>query len=213
MYMFYLGNTLLPVAPGELKIKVKNQNRTVELINSQEVSVLKKPGLTDIEFKALLPGTNYPFAVYKNGFQKPDVYLEKLERIKTKKHPFQFIVTREAADSFDTNIKVSLEEYEIVENAKNVFDVEVSIKLKQYVPAGVKICKIKKNKIRKKRVRTEGKSPEPKSKAKKYKVKKGDCLWNIAKKYYGDGKLWKKLNNGNPKIYPGQSITIPVLKG
>ena len=210
MYKFYLGNTLLPIAPGELKIKIKNQDRSVELINSNEVSILKKPGLTDIEFKALLPGVKYPFAIYKNGFQTPDFYLEKLERIKTKKHPFQFIVIRK--DSFDTNIKVSLVDYEIIENAKNVFDIEVSIKLKQYVPAGVKICKIKKNKIRNKKIRSANKTPAPKTKAKKYKVKKGDCLWSIAKKFYGDGRKWKKLNKGNPKIYAGQIITIPVLK-
>lgn len=212
MYMFYLGNMLLPIAPGELSVKIKNQNQSLELISGREVSILKIPGLTEIEFKALLPNVHYPFAVYKSGFRKPDYYLEKLERIKSKKHPFQFIVTRESGDSFDTNIKVSLEEYSIIEDAKNAFDIEVSIKLKQYVKAGVKICKIKKNKIKKKKTRSANKTPKPTLKAKKHKVKKGDTLWGLAKKYYGDGSKWKKLNGGNPKIFVGQTITIPVLK-
>lgn len=50
-----------------------------------------------------------------------------------------------------------------------------------------------------------------------YTVKKGDCLWTIAKKFYGSGSDWKKIyeaNNGviggNPNlIYPGQTFTIP----
>ena len=49
-----------------------------------------------------------------------------------------------------------------------------------------------------------------------YTVVKGDCLWNIAKKYYGDGSQWNKIydaNTGkiaNPNlIYPGQVFGIP----
>lgn len=50
-----------------------------------------------------------------------------------------------------------------------------------------------------------------------YIVKKGDCLWNIAKKFYGNGAQYTKIYNanrgvigGNPNlIYPGQVLTIP----
>ena len=47
-----------------------------------------------------------------------------------------------------------------------------------------------------------------------------ECLWNIAKKYYGSGKYWRKLyvvNKAtikNPSlIYPGQKIIVPYLEG
>lgn len=63
---------------------------------------------------------------------------------------------------------------------------------------------------------------------KKYTIKKGDCLWNIAKKFYKDGTKWKKIytanktviektakkygkkssNNGH-WIFPGTVISIP----
>ena len=63
-----------------------------------------------------------------------------------------------------------------------------------------------------------------------YTVVSGDCLWNIAKKYYGDGRKytiiyeanktviedtakkygWKSSLNGN-RIYPGTKLTIPAL--
>lgn len=56
-----------------------------------------------------------------------------------------------------------------------------------------------------------------KSTSKKYHtVKKGDCLWNIAKKYYGNGASWKKIYEANKSliknpnlIYPNQKFVIP----
>lgn len=48
----------------------------------------------------------------------------------------------------------------------------------------------------------------------------GDCLWNIAKKYYGNGRKWKKIYNANKDkisdpniIYPKQKLVIPVIDG
>lgn len=56
------------------------------------------------------------------------------------------------------------------------------------------------------------------SSAKTYTVQKGDCLWNIAQKYYGSGGEYKRLAAANPfiknpnLIYPGQVLTIPAAK-
>lgn len=52
-----------------------------------------------------------------------------------------------------------------------------------------------------------------------YTVVKGDCLWKIAKKFYGNGSEYKRLAAANPQIknpnliYPGQVLTIPPLDG
>ena len=59
-----------------------------------------------------------------------------------------------------------------------------------------------------------------KPKPKTYRVwiwqENGDCLWNIAKKFYGDGKKWKIIYEANKdrikdprKIYPKQILIIP----
>lgn len=90
-YYFYLGNTLLPIAPDKLSLKISNKNKTYDLINNQEINVLKKPGLTEIEFKALLPNTNYPFATYKNEFQPAVYYLNILEKLKINNTPFNLL--------------------------------------------------------------------------------------------------------------------------
>ena len=51
-----------------------------------------------------------------------------------------------------------------------------------------------------------------------YTVVRGDCLWSIAKRFYGDGSKYTAIYDanrgvigGNPNlIYPGQVLTIPA---
>lgn len=226
-YEFYLGNILLPVTPSSLSVKINNQNKTYNLINDSEINVLKNAGLTDIEFEFLLPNVKYPFAVYKKKFETADVFLNKIEKLKTNLESFQFIVIRTLPDKsalFSTNIKVSLESYTIKESAKeNATDIVVSIKLKQYKTYGTKVYSISignsgdNKKVTKKTKRETSKSPAPKLKNKTYKVVKGDCLWTIAKKFYDDGSKYKLIYEANKDkiknpnlIYPGQILIIPV---
>ena len=224
-YDFYLDKCLLPVSPSKLKIKINNGNETVTLINEGEVNILKSTGLTDIEFECSIPQVQYPFAVYKSGFKGADYFLDCFESLKTGKKPFQFIVCRRKPDGkslFDTNIKVSMEDYSITEDAKDGFDLTVKIKLKQYRDYGTKTISISfdvgKPKAAVEQQRETTSSPAP-STAQNYTVVKGDCLWNIAKKFYGNGSKYSAIYNanrsvvgGNPNlIYPGQVLTIPAV--
>ena len=67
-YDFYLGRCLLPVAPPKLQVKIGNANETMTLMDEGEINLLKKPGLTEIEFECRIPQEPYPFAVYRQGF-------------------------------------------------------------------------------------------------------------------------------------------------
>jgi len=47
-----------------------------------------------------------------------------------------------------------------------------------------------------------------------YTIKKGDTLWSIATREYGDGQKWKAISQANPSLDPkklmiGQQITLP----
>lgn len=218
-YHMYMGKMLCPVAPSKLQLKIENKNKTMTLIDEGEINILKQAGLTDVSFDMLLPNVEYPFATYKSGFKTANYFLEELEKMKTEKKPFQFIVTRLFPNGkmlFDTNMKVSLESYDIKEDAKQGFDVVVSVKLKQYKEFGTKICNVVfENKVSVETTRPAENSPAP-STNKTYTVQKGDCLWNIAKKYYGDGSKYTiiaeankdKIKNPN-LIYTGQVLIIP----
>ena len=144
-YYFYLGNVLLPIPPKKLELKISNQNKTYDLMNYSEINVLKSPGLTSIEFDILLPNVKYPFATYKNNFQNAKYFLGILENLKVNKSAFQFIVIRKFPNGtgiFDTNIKVSLEDYTITDSTDEGFDTTVKIKLKQYREYSTKTVKV-----------------------------------------------------------------------
>lgn len=230
-YYFFMDETLFPVAPAKMNTKIKNQNKTVELINESEVNILKDAGLTELSFEALLPNVRYPFAMYRDGFKKASYYLDVLEKLKTSKKPFQFIVTRKTPDGtvlFYTNIKVSLEKYSVKESAKDGLDVTVSVDLKQYRSYGIKTATIKSSSAGKSTVKKQSTRETVKETKKTYTVKSGDSLWNIAKKQYGNGTYWKQIYEANKKtiedtakrrgkasssngtwIYPGTVLTLP----
>lgn len=125
----------MPVAPEKLEIKINNGNKTVNLINDGEINILKKAGLSDVEFECMIPQIKQPYAIYKDGFKDAAYFLEYIEKLKTEQKPFQFIVVRRKPDGkalFNTNMKVSLEDYKIKEDAGEGFDVGIKISLKQY---------------------------------------------------------------------------------
>ena len=204
-----------------MQLKIGNNNKTLTLINEGEINILKKAKLTEIDFDILLPNVKYPFATYNNSFQNASYFLENIEKLKTSEKPFQFIVSRKMPNGkilFDTNIKVSLEDYTISEEAEEGFDVKVTIKLKQYKDYSTKTVQItiKQERPRPVVVQTPSRPATTAPTTRTYTVVRGDCLWNIAKKYYGNGSQYTKIYNANRDkiknpslIYPGQVFVIP----
>lgn len=219
-YQFFLDGVQLPIAPSALQLKIKNQNKTTDLINQGEINILKSPGLTEVSFDFLIPHTQYPFAEYPGGFKAPKYYLDKLESLKNGKKPFQFIVSRISPGGeqyFGTNLKVSIEDYTIKEDAGYEFDLTISIKLKQYRDYGAKLVTVIEDSAGQKTAEVkESRSAESKPEAKTYTVQKNDSLYNISKKMLGDGARWKEIYNLNQDkisspnlIYPGQILVLP----
>lgn len=214
MYKFYLDNMLLPVTPGKLQVKISGANKTLTLINEGEINFLRTPGLTDITFDCELPGLA-AYAYSTDSYKRPDSYLEKFETLMTAKKPFQFIVKR-GSKLFKTNMKVSLENYTIKEDASKGPDLTVSVTLKQYRDFATKtvtLPPITRPEASAQVQATRETSNAPSTKT--YTVKKGDTLWAIAKQYYGNGSQYPKIVAANSSIknpnliYPGQVFTIP----
>lgn len=230
-YDFYLDRCLLPVTPSKLELHINNANKTVHLMNEGEVNILKKADLTDIEFECEIPQVKYPYAVYQNDFQRAEYFLNYFENLKTRRKPFQFIVCRrftgwdnangqkmaKGEQLFSTDIKVAMEDYKIIEDAKNGFDLTVKVKLKQWRDYGTKIVNVTFVGDKSQASAEPNRQGAALAGASSYTVKKGDCLWNIAKKLYGNGSKYtiiyeanKDSIGGDPNlIYPGQVLTIP----
>ncbi len=222
-YDFYVDKCLLPVTPAKLQLKINNANKTMTLIDGQQINMLKEAELTDIEFECLLPQVKYPFAVYKSGFLDAFFFIDYFEQLKTNRKPFQFIVARRMPGGrvlSATNMRVSMESYTITEEAKEGFDFSVKIKLKQYRDYSAKTVNLLPAAdgltVQVQEQRGADNAPQV---PQNYVVEKGDCLWNIAKRLYGDGRKWKEIYDankntvgGNPNlVYPGQELTLPTV--
>lgn len=121
-YYFYLDDMMLPIPPAKMDIRIKNKNKTVNLINEGEINIIKTEGLKEISFELLLPNSNYPFADYSQSdteigvsafnnlfggsigilgnllneysFKGAEHYLEKIKIAKESKQPLRLIIMR-----------------------------------------------------------------------------------------------------------------------
>lgn len=121
-----------------------------------------------------------------------------------------------------TSKPVTIEEYEVEEDAdSNGMDMVVSLKLKEYIPYYTRTITLTdtttdssdSDKKGTATATTETERRDDKEVPATYTVQKGDCLINIAKKYYDDASKYKnivELNNlpNANKIYIGQVLKL-----
>nr|DAO32713.1 MAG TPA: tail assembly protein [Caudoviricetes sp.]DAQ62826.1 MAG TPA: tail assembly protein [Caudoviricetes sp.] len=221
-YIFYLDGILVPITPASITTKINNKNKVVTLINDGDFNILKEEGLKEFTFDMCLPAYKYPFA---RGVLLPiNYYLNMLSFLKNSKKPFRFIVIREGAvgsSGYNTTILVSLENYEIKEDAGNGRDVVVSVTLKEYknvnstlfkyvnigaqaIGTALSVATF---------ISTKTRDSSSKKSQRTYKVKEGDTLYIIAKKELGDANkcnFLKELNKLNSihDIRVGQVIRL-----
>ena len=217
-YNFFLSAIPLPIAPAKLNIKTPSKNKTITLLNDGEFTILKKKGLKQISFEALLPQTKYPFANYNLGVYNATTFILALKGLEALKKPFPFIVTRTTPNGkvlFWTSMMVSLEDYELDEDAAALgFDVMLKITLKEYQYSGTTIFKtITASAGAVLSVVSKARDSSSKEEKKTYTVKANDTLWSIAKRELGDGEKYKdlvKLNNlaNVNKISIGQVLRL-----
>jgi len=219
-YYFFLGDTMLPVPPPKMSVKIGNKNRTINLINEGEVNILKSPGLTEISFDAMLPNKVYPFADYSSSpggslvsaffgnsfsYQPADTFMEAMQSAKKNREPVRFIVTR-LGENFrllwDTNMLVSVEECPFNEDAKQGNDVTVPIRLKEYRAYGTKEVEVSTDENGKQTVTVKETRQTDKTIGGDWKITKEKSLLEAVKLASGGSLNWRSIANLNGLYNP-----------
>lgn len=212
MFNVYLGDILCPVAPEKILVDYGDGCELVRLADGGELGVSRRDIPRRIEFSLLLPNREYPFAVYRSGFQNGNFYLRKFEEFFNSKTPFRFMIGR-PGNALVTNLRCLMEGYRIEENAKFGGDYVVSLKLREYKNfAAKKLDQTTANSIFKSQRSTEN-SPAPKAGSIFYRVVKDDCMWMIAQRFYGNGNLYDKIYQANVSKLAGRSPKYLIFVG
>lgn len=201
---------MLPVNPESFAFTEKHNNTSVNVNSIGEVNLLGKRDLKTGTISSHFPKRDRNYA-NNSGRQAPYTYINKLLSWKSSGKPVQLIIT-----GTKINFQVTIETLKYGEQ-DGTGDVYYDLTLKEYRAVEIKKTKLKKTKKKKTtKKKSKPKRPAAKKKIKTYTVKSGDCLWNIAKRFYGNGAQYTKIYNANrgkiknPNlIYPGQVLTIP----
>ena len=233
-YMMIIGSVIVPVTPDKITTKYKGQNETVELVDGSVINKVAPPGLTTYSFTLLLPKqTNLPFANRlwvpysgdKAEHMDQDYYLNYFYDIFKNNRIIVLSIWRNSmgsgegvdisGDGIFTYKSVTIESYEIEEDAEEGMDMKLSLELQEYVGYGTRKIKYTENTDTGTATAATETTRETDNKEipETYTVKSGDCLINICKSQLGDGNKWQEiarlnnLENAN-RIYPGQVLKL-----
>ncbi len=216
MYNVYLGTVLCPVAPEKITVKHGRNISVMCLADGRELVIPRGETAREIEFSLLLPNSVYPFAVYRSGFKRADYFLEKFREYLTGDRDIQLIVVKVKQDGGVLgmeSVRCVIESLRVIDDAAQGTDVVVNIKLREHLNYFTKVIDSVGFGLSVGMRRSNENSPEPKSKSVKYRVVKGDCLWMIAQRFYGNGNLYPKIYDANKNVFNGRSPRCLIFVG
>lgn len=219
MYYMYMGQMQIPVPPPELTTRIGSRNKTIELLDKGEVTVIRNPGLAEVSMRFLLPNSMYPFSqqvvrgvaatfLGDSDGSAPSM-LTSLEEMKVTQEPFQFIVVRMKDNGSYINmmnLKVTLEDYAISEAAVEGYDMYANVKMKAWREYGAKKIKVTTDSEGNKVGTTETTRPTTGHDIPKvsFMSKPGETLAQAAKRALGSAASWEQLASIN-------KIAIPAI--
>lgn len=200
----------LPVLPETFKTNNGSSNDSMDITGLGEIIIMQSRPALQFSFSSFFPAARFP-GLQVSSITKPLELVQKINTWKASKKPVHFIATACGVDLY-----CSIEKFNYSEEGGDPGTYQYDITLKEYREITVRQVKVdipsKEATVEKEEARVDN-SVQPKT----YTVKSGDCLWNIAKQFYGRGSDYTKIYNankgtigGNPNlIYPGQVLTLP----
>ena len=197
------GELQLPVKPTEFNVTVAHRNTVVNVIQLGDINLMGKTGLREISLSSFFPAKDYNFSI-NTGRKSPKTSVEKIEGWRKSGKPVRVIIT----DLL--NMEATIESFTWGERDATG-DIYYTLALKEY-----KKIKTKKATVTIAKETTRATKSTKSSSGKTYTVKKGDSLWSIAKKFYGNGAKYVMIRDANKDkiknpnlIHAGQVLKIP----
>lgn len=201
----------LPVNPETYTMSRSNANQSANVYRTGELVLWGPTNLSTITIASFFPnpevGNKY-ICMYGDPWDT----VKMINRWREDGKPTRVIIT-----GTEINMECLIEKFEYTGDG-GIGDVKFSIDFKEYRRVTVPLNSDGGSTGSSSNPPAETRStPSTSSSNGKYTIVEGDCLWNIAKKYYNDGSQWTKIwdanspmTSGNPDlIYPGEVITIP----
>ena len=197
---------ILPVTPSSYQVETGQGIQVVNLTQFGDYALAGYPSIYAFTLDCMFPAQSYPFMV-GGSTPDPDLYIEFFERAVKERQVLRFVVS----DTLVSN-EVLVESMRYGEQ-DGTNDVYVTLSLMPYrrlqvasAPSNIPTPAPPKGAAR------TGDAPSVTQQS--YTIKRGDTLWGICRRFYGEGKLayplakFNQIKNAD-LIYDGDTIKIP----
>lgn len=177
------GQTVFPFAqlPEKITVKTGTKTETVSIAGLGEIAIRQgRPAIT-ISFSSFFPKTAYQGAD-SSKLADPILIVQELQQKMENKEPARF-----ASTSCNLNMYVIIESLQFYEKGGDVGTLWYDITLKEYREVSARWVDLEQMGLVDTQPRIDN-TVKPNT----YIVQDGDCLWNIAQRFYGDG--WKYID-------------------
>lgn len=208
MWLTYNSNKKklrFPVLPEKIDISYGSADDSTYVHGKGEVSLSKKPSAIQVKFDSFFPAKPCQGSVKKPA--KPKKAVEFLKAVQKLDGCARFIYTG-GAKPIAMNCRIS---FQITEQGGDVGTIYYSILIKEYKEVKYRRITLKttsgtadNKKTATTKPQTEGRASTQETQ-RTYTVVSGDCLWNISKKFYGDGTKYQKIVDANANLFKGRS--------
>ena len=188
-----------PVVPSTIGVNRSNNIDTESVLKLGEVPIFNGTSLKTIELTSFFPNQEYSFCDY-TGFMKPYEFSDKIQKWMYEGKPLRIIVT----DS-PTNMRCLIQQFDTAEQ-DGTRDLYFTLNLLEYRP--IEVPNLSNNNQSNNSNNSqnisrpsENNDSSNSNQQKIHKVVKGDSLWAIARKHYGKGSLYTKIQDANKSKY------------
>lgn len=192
--------------PEKITVKTGTKTETVSIAGLGDIAIRQgRPAIT-ISFSGFFPAAGY-YGIDKTALVDPMKIVQGLQEKMEAKEPARFACT-----ACNLNMYVIIESFQYYEKGGDPKTIYYDITLKEYREVSARWVDLEQMGLANTQPRVDN-TVKPNT----YIVQDGDCLWNIAQRFYGDG--WKyidifianmeTLHYNIFELYTGTTLVLP----